>query len=56
MIADNQMINAHDFIMGMVHAQLGLAPISDKPEYTEAFGLEYERLEKQDAYADDLPF
>lgn len=48
-VTDNQMQNANDFIMGIIHAHLGIQPKSDKDEYLNAYAEEYEDGEKSSA-------
>lgn len=55
-VQDNQMLDAHSFIMGMVHAQLGLPPLRDEPTYIDSYADEYEEGEKVDGIINDLPF
>lgn len=55
MIEDSQIQSAHDYMLGITHAQLGFSPAKDNDEYLEAFSIEYEQIEKLSAI-DELPF
>ena len=55
MITDDQMQSAHNFMLGIAHAALGIQPSRLDDEYLDAYSHEYEACEKQSAI-NELPF
>lgn len=53
-VSDEQMLDAHSFIIGIIHAQLGIPSATESETYLASFGEEYERGERETA--NERPF